>query len=93
MKTRLLKCWGIGAVLSLIAVASTVIGTHTPLELIAITLGLPLFIITSAITNGHNATVDYAVMVVIGSVFYGFLAYIISAALRKFRSAKRTHLA
>jgi len=89
MKTRLLKCWGIGAFLSVIAVASTVFGTHTPLELIAIFLGLPLFIITSAITSGHNATADYALMIVLGSFFYGLLAYLASAVLRKLRSGKR----
>ncbi len=73
MRMRILKCWGIGAVISLIAVASTVFGVHTPLEWIGILLGLPLFMITAEVTKGGGGNIDYALMVLFGSLFYGVI--------------------
>jgi hypothetical protein len=85
---RLLKCWGIGAAISLVAVGCTVFGVHTPLELIGILFGLPLFIVTAEIAKGGGGDSDYALMIVIGSVFYGIISYLIWLVVRRVRSKK-----
>jgi hypothetical protein len=80
------KCWGIGAGISLVAVASTVFGVHTPVQVVGMILGLPLFIIALAFTRGHGGSADYALMIVFGSLLYGFLSYLVLLVVRRVRS-------
>jgi hypothetical protein len=88
VRLRVLKCWGVGAAISLVAVGCTVFGVHTPLELIGILFGLPLFIVTAEITKGGGGNLDYALMILFGSVFYGVISYLIWLVVRRVRSKK-----
>ena len=85
---RTLKFWGIGVVISLIAVASTVLGVHTPFEVVGFVLGLPMFIVTAEITKGRESNLDYALMIFLGSLFYGAISYLISLVVRRVRRPK-----
>ena len=88
MRLRILKCWGIGTAISLVAVGCTVFGVHTPLELIGILFGLPLYILTAEVTKGHGGDTDYALMIFFGSIFYGIVSFLIWLVVQRVRSRK-----
>ena len=85
MRMRVLKCWGIGAAISTLAVASTVIGVHTPLAIVGFVFGLPLFVATAAVMRGEPGNGDYVVMVFVGSLLYGFVLYLALLIVQRVR--------
>ena len=87
---RLLKCWVAGLAFSLIVVASEAFALHTPFGFWAILFGIPMFILNAIATGSHRYadSVVYAQLVFFGSIFYGFLFYLISVLIRRISSRK-----
>jgi len=87
---QLLKCWAIGLAFSLIVVASEVFALHTPFGIVAILFGIPIFILTALVIGAHRYQDGalYVLMTFCGSIFYGFLFYVISAFTRRISSKK-----
>lgn len=86
---HLLKCWVAGLAFSLIVVASEILALHTPFGFWAILFGIPLFILNAIATGSHRYAdrVVYALLAFFGSIFYGFLFYLISVLIRRIRSS------
>jgi len=85
-RKRIIRSWGIGAVISLMVVLGTIFGTHTPLQVVAFLPGLPLFVIALAITTGRHPVLDYMLMVLAGSLFYGLVWFLAETAVLRLRS-------
>ena len=87
---HLLKCWVAGLAFSLIVVTGEVFALHTPVGILAILFGIPLFILNAIATGSHRNFDDvvYALLAFFGSIFYGLLFYVISALIRRISSKK-----
>ena len=87
---HLLKCWVAGLAFSLIVVAGEAFALHTRFGLLAILLGIPLFILNAIATGSHRYadSVVYAQLAFFGSIFYGLLFYLISVLIRRISSKK-----
>ena len=90
---QLLKCWIAGLAFSLIVVAGEIFALRTPVGFLAILFGIPLFILNAIATGSHRYadSIVYAMLAFCGSIFYGFLFYLISALIRRISSKKRRH--
>ena len=88
----LLKFWAAGLAFSLIVVAGEAFALHTPFGFWAILFGIPMFILNAIATGSHRYadSVVYAQLAFFGSIFYGFLFYLISALIRRISSKKPT---
>jgi len=85
-----LKCWVAGLAFSFIVVAGEVFALHTPFGIVAIVLGMPIFIL-NAIATGSQRNTDYIVyarLVFFGGIFYGLLFYLISVLIRRIASRR-----
>lgn len=90
---QLLKSWVAGLAFSLIVVAGEAFALHTPFGFLAILFGIPLFILTAVATGNHrNADiVVYGLWVFFGSIFYGFLFYLVSVLIQRISLKKTEH--
>jgi hypothetical protein len=87
---HLLKCWVAGLAFSIIVVAGEAFALHTPLGFLAILFGIPMFILNAIATGSHRYadSIVYARLAFFGSIFYGFLFYLISVLIRRLSSKK-----
>ena len=87
---QLLKCWVVGLAFSLIVVTGEAFALHTPVGILAILFGIPLFILNAIATGSHRNAVGvvYALLAFFGSIFYGLLFYLISLLIRRIASRK-----
>jgi len=61
---------------------------HTPLAIVGLILGLPLFVATAEIMRGKPGNADYAVMLAIGSLLYGLASYLVLLIVRRVRHSR-----
>jgi hypothetical protein len=80
----------VGFAFSLIVVAGEAFALHTPFGFLAILFGIPLFILNAIAVGSHRYAdrVVYALLAFFGSIFYGFLFYLISVLIRRISSKK-----
>ena len=68
-----MKCWGVGAVLSFVAIASALLA-HTVFQILGLVLGLPLYLVTYAIARRPSGYSNFVLLFFVGSLFYSVIS-------------------